>query len=114
MQARTLEPGLLPTFRIFILLTAITPVLAWRLAEPMLGIRGPLVKILRSDLVFFVILMIYTSWPWCREKMRLAFLPVALFVKTAEPVVRCYLTLSGFVPPAQWESFALIIMVQLA
>jgi signal transduction histidine kinase len=114
MHGRALQPGLLPTFRIFIVLTAITPVFAWRLAQPMLGIRGPLFKMLRSDLVFFVFLMIYTSWPWCRQKMGRAFLPVALIVKTAEPVVRSYLTLSGFVPPAQWEYFTLILMVRLA
>ena len=88
MQGRTLEPGLLPTFRFYIVLSAIVPAIAWRAGERMLGIRGPLFEVLRSDLVFFVFLMIYTSWPWCREKMGRAFLPVALILKTLDPVVR--------------------------
>ena len=109
-----LEPGLLPTLRLYIVLSSIGPAFEWRLAHSLLGVRGPLFGVLLPDALFFALLMVYTSWPLCRKKMGATFLPVALIVKTAQPLVGSYLTLRGFVTPGLWEYFTLLDMVRLA
>jgi signal transduction histidine kinase len=87
--------------------------LGWRWLDPVLGIRGPLLQVARPSLLFFVLLMIYTTWPWCREKMGRAFLPVALTVKAAQPFIGTYLTLTEFVPRTLWDYFLLVSVVRL-
>src|SRR5438067_712868 len=73
--AAPLEPGLLATLRLYIVLSAISPIVAQRMMGRLLGMRGSLLEIIRADVLFFVVLMVYTSWPWLRRKMGGAFLP---------------------------------------
>ena len=108
-----IQPGLLSALRLYIVLSTIVPLLGWRWLDPVLGIRGPLLQVARPNLLFFVLLMIYTTWPWCREKMGRAFLPVALIVKAAQPFIGTYLTLTGFVPRSLWDYFLLVSIVRL-
>ena len=84
-----LQPGLLATFRVFILLTALTPAIAWHMLETRLGVRGATFKV-TSETIFTIFLLVYTSWPWWRRKMGRAFFPLALLVKSAQPVVADY------------------------
>jgi signal transduction histidine kinase len=108
-----IQPGLLPALRIYIVLSAIVPVLGWRWMDPVLGLHAAPFKVYRLIIVSFVLLMIYTTWPWCRERMGRAFLPVALIVKAAQPFVGTYLTLTEFVPRPLWDYFMLVSMVRL-
>jgi signal transduction histidine kinase len=108
-----IQPGVLPALRVYIVLSAILPILGWRWLIAVLGIRGPVFKAIGPDIVFFVVLMLYTSWPWRRERMGRAFLPAALIVKAAQPFIGTYLTLMGFVPPSLWDYFMLVSMVRL-
>src|SRR5215472_11755292 len=109
----SIQPGLLPALRLYIVLSTIVPLLGWRWLDPVLGIRGPLFKVARPALFFFVLLMIYTTWPWCREKMGRAFLPVALIVKAVQPFIGTYLTLTEFIPRPLWDYFMLVSIVRL-
>src|SRR5579871_1111160 len=68
-RGAAIQPGLLPLLRLYIVVSAILPVFNWRLMDSVLGIRGPLLKVLRTDIVFFVVLITYTSLPWFRDKM---------------------------------------------
>src|SRR5579883_1993838 len=113
MQRCEIEPGLLPTFRIFVVFSAVATAVGARLAAPVFHFRDPFPNVLLIDAFSLLFLMIYTSWPWVQQKTGWAFLPLALIGKAVQPVVGSYLTLSGFVPPASWEYFALTGMVRL-
>src|SRR5438270_12551774 len=67
--AARLEPGLLWALRVYIVVSAIGPVVLQRLMDRLLGIRASLLEIIRADVLFFAVLMVYTSWPWLRQKM---------------------------------------------
>jgi signal transduction histidine kinase len=105
---------LLPTLRLYIVVSAISPVVTLRLMDRLLGMHGSFLEIIRADVLFFVVLMAYTSWPWLRREMGGAFLPVALIVKTAQALVGTYLASSPFVPGNMWENFVPIAMLRLA
>ncbi len=109
-----LQPGLLAAFRAFILVTGLTPAIAWRMMESQLGVRGPTLKVVRAETIFTIFLLVYTSWPWLRQKMGRAFFPVALVIKSAQPVIGTYLTLIGFVPQHLWEYFTLVSVLRIA
>jgi signal transduction histidine kinase len=113
MEQRALEPGLLLTFRGFVVFSAILPVLAMRQMAPVFGMREPPFKAFQVNAWTFVFLIVYTTWPWCRRRMGRVFLPVALIVKAIEPIAGGYLLQSEFVPPAYWEYFALTNVVRL-
>jgi len=108
-----LQPGLLATFRVFLLVTALTPALAWHMLETRLGVRGATFKVM-SETIFTIVLLVYTSWPWWRRKMGRAFFPLALLVKSAQPVVGDYLTLIWFVPLSSREYFTLLSVLRNA
>src|SRR5689334_13892104 len=98
-----LQAGLLPTFRIFLLVTTVTPVLAWRILESELDIHAPVLRVVMPEVALSIFLLFYTSIPWFRRKMGRAFFPVALILKATHPILGSYLAMVGFVPPNFWE-----------
>ena len=63
-----IQPGLLPALRLYIVLSTIVPLLGWRWLDPVLGIRGPLFKVARPSLFFFVLLMITLRGPGAAKR----------------------------------------------
>lgn len=112
MRGCALQPGLLAVLRLYIVLSAFFPPLTMWMMRRVLGVRGPFVKIVRVEAVFLVLLMIYTCWPWLRERLGQAFLPVVLIAKTLQPPLANYLAM-GLVAPEFWPYFALIGMMRL-
>lgn len=90
MKRTSLEPGLLQIFRWFV---------AGRLVLLLLSACSQLVqpepRILRYPLLGIVesaFLLCYLSWPWLRDRLGQAYLPLALIVASAGPIVEYALT----------------------
>lgn len=58
-----LQPGLLPLFRLFVLVTAITPAIAWGLLTMVTGVRCPVLGVVLPESIFAAFLLIYTPCP---------------------------------------------------
>ena len=91
MKRTPLEPGLLQIFRLFVggrvVLLSLT--LCSQLVQPEPRIlRYPLLGVVES-----VFLLGYLSWPWLRERLGKAYLPLALTVASAGPIVEYALTI---------------------
>ena len=90
MKRTSLEPGLLQVFRLFVggrlvlLLLSLCAQLIQR--EPRI-LRYPLPGIVGS-----VLLLGYLSWPWLRDRMGKAYLPLALAAASAGPIIEYALT----------------------
>ena len=90
MKRTSLEPGLLQVFRWFVagrlvlLLLSLCAQLIQR--EPRI-LRYPLLGIVESAL-----LLGYLSWPWLRDRLGRAYLPLALTVASAGPIIEYALT----------------------
>jgi len=112
MQPRPLQPGLLPTFRLFIVMSAVATALAWRQVAPALDMQvAP--AIYQFSAGSMVVLLLYTSSSRIRQALGGAFLPLALIFKAVQPVVGSYLAVSLFVPEPAREYFVLTIMMRL-
>ena len=112
MEPRPLQPGLLPTFRLFIVLSAVATVLAWSQVAPALDMQvAP--AIYHFSAWSMVLLLIYTFSSRIRQALGGAFLPLALIFKAVQPVVGSYVAVSFFVPEPAREYFVLTIMMRL-
>jgi len=112
MQSRPLQPGLLPTFRVFVVLSAVATVLAWRQVAPALEMRvAP--EIYQFSGWSMVLLLLYTYSSRIRQALGGAFLPLALIFKAVQPVVGSYVAVSFFVPEPARKYFILTIMMRL-
>ena len=112
MQPRPLQPGLLPTFRLFIVLSAVATVVAWRHVAPALDVQvAP--AIYQFSAWSMVVLLLYTFSSSLRQALGGAFLPLALIFKAVQPVVGSYVAVSFFVPEPAREYFVLTIMMRL-
>lgn len=113
MEPHRLQPGLLPTFRLFIVLSATASILAWWQVAPAFDVRGISSQVYQFSAGSLALLLIYTFSSRIRQALGSAFLPLALIVKAIHPVVGSYLALFVFVPQATREYFVLTIMVRL-
>ena len=112
MEPRPLQPGLLPTFRLFIVLSAVATAVAWRQVAPALDMRvAP--EVYQYSAGSLVVLLLYTFSSRMRRALGGTFLPLALLFKAVQPVVASYLVLSWFVPDGVREYFVLAIMMRL-
>ena len=112
MQPHPLQPGLLPTFRLFIVLSAIATVVAWRHVAPALDVQvAP--AIYQFSAWSMVVLLLYTFSSSLRQALGGAFLPLALIFKAVQPVVGSYVAVSFFVPEPARKYFVLTIMMRL-
>lgn len=115
MKRAPLEPGLLQVFRLAVgvrlILLAVSFFLQRVQAQPRLA-RYPLLGIVES-----ILLLIYLSWPSLRDRLRRAYLPVALVVASVGPILEHALTigfrLRGGVPArtAATDAWQLILVL---
>jgi len=91
MKRTSLEPGLLQVFRWFVggrLVLLLLSLCAQLIQREPRTLRYPLLGIAWS-----VFLLGYLSWPWLRERLGRAYLPLALTAASAGPIVEYALTL---------------------
>ena len=99
MKQTTLEPGLLQTLRVYVILMTILLPFVWRAFSQTLGVEGSLSQYLTPGQPVVVFLIIYLSFPWWQRRMGRAFLPVAFLLLAAQAIFGNYLTLQWLVPP---------------
>ena len=112
MKQTTLEPGLLQSLRVYVILMAFLVPLVWRSFSPMFGVEGLLQQFLTPGQVVLLFLVIYLSFPWWQRLMGRAFLPVAFILLGAQAVFGNYLTLHWYVPPPFRDIVATALMLR--
>ena len=106
MKQTTLEPGLLQTLRVYVILMTILLPFVWRAFSRTLGVEGSLSQYLTPGQPVVVFLIIYLSFPWWQRRMGRAFLPVAFLLLAAQAIFGNYLTLQWLVPPPMRDTAA--------
>jgi signal transduction histidine kinase len=100
MKERSIEPGLLQVFRIFILIRLLVIFISLRLQTLVQAQRGHLY--LGFLLLETTILLIYLIWPWLQKSLGKIYLPLALIYATAIPIfeqsVNILLRQGGIIP----------------
>lgn len=88
MSEPAIEPGLLSTFRLYIfvrlgvILATAGIYLSWYgFLQPLLA---PYLALFLGDVAF---MLVFISWPWLRRRLGRAYLPLALLVASAGPIV---------------------------
>jgi signal transduction histidine kinase len=112
MKQSPLEPGLLQTLRVYVVVTTILLSFLWRSYSPMFGVEGSLQRLITPGQPVLVFLVIYLFFPWWQQHMGRAFLPVAFILLAAQSVFGNYLTLQWLVAPPMQEAAALILMMR--
>ena len=112
MKQTTLEPGLLQTLRVYVIVTTILIPFIWHSYSPTLGVEGRLQRLITPGQPVLVFLVIYLFLPWWQHRMGRAFLPVAFILLAAQAVFGNYLTLQWLVPAPMREAAALMLMLR--
>lgn len=112
MKQTALEPGLLQTLRVYVILMAILITIVWRAFSPMFGVEAPFMQFITPGQPVLVFLVIYLLFPWWQRRMGRAFLPVAFILLAAQAVFGNYLTLQWLVPPPFREFAAMALMLR--
>jgi signal transduction histidine kinase len=106
MHATKIEPGLLPAFRWYAGLRL--AIALGLLALRGLGIEPPQIRLLYPGLLEAIFLLCYLSWPWLAAHTGRAYLPLALMVASAAPILNqaanIRLRLAMGLPPNQATS----------
>jgi signal transduction histidine kinase len=93
MKNADLEPGLLPTFRGLILLELCIILLGAFMGEQGKPVHPPAVVMVEGTLS--VGLLVYLSWPRLQHQLGAAYLPVAVMIAAALPLLEQYLFLQN-------------------
>src|SRR5437899_888442 len=103
MKPRPLEPGLLPAFRLYMILTAVfTPFIARLFGAPFgFNFAWDRYLLLLVPVPFFMVF--YASVPWFARHLGGAFLPLGLVLFTGQGLVEKYVTLAWIAPPPMLE-----------
>jgi signal transduction histidine kinase len=112
MKQTTLEPGLLQTLRVYVIVVTILIPFIWHSYSPMLGVEGSFQRLITPGQPVLVFLVIYLFLPWWQQHMGRAFLPLAFILLAAQSVFGNYLTLQWLVPPPMREAAALMLMLR--
>jgi len=112
MKQTTLEPGLLQTLRVYVVVTMILLPFLWHSYSSSFGVEGSLRRLITPGQPVIVFLAVYLFFPWWQQRMGRAFLPVAFILLAAQAVFGNYLTLQWLVPPPMRESAALVLMLR--
>ena len=110
MKQSTLEPGLLNTLRVYVIVLALLLPLIWHAFSPALGVEGSLQQFVTPGMPVLLFLVIYLSVPWWQRRMGRAFLPVAFLLLATQMVLGNYLSLQWRVP-APMRSFAALALM---
>ncbi|HSJ88360.1 MAG TPA: sensor histidine kinase [Anaerolineales bacterium] len=112
MKQSTLEPGLLQTLRVYVVVVTLLLPFIWRSYSPTLGVEGSLQRLITPGMPVLVFLIVYLFFPWWQQRMGGAFLPVAFLLLAVQAVFGNYLTLQWLVPPSKQEAAALMLMMR--
>ena len=112
MKQSTLEPGLLQTLRVYVVVVTLLLPFIWRSYSPTLGVEGSLQRLITPGMPVLVFLIVYLFFPWWQQRMGGAFLPVAFLLLAIQAVFGNYLTLQWLVPPSKQEAAALMLMMR--
>lgn len=86
-ESEHVEPGLLPVFRLFLVLQIILLITGQFFSLFLHEMRGELTKISTWYIVCLVALLGYLSWPWLRRTWGKFYVPVALVVAAILPIL---------------------------
>jgi signal transduction histidine kinase len=112
-RTRPLEPGLLPAFRLYMILSAVgTPLIA-RLFGRAFGFNLAWDRYLLLLLPVPLFLICYASVPWFARRLGYAYLPLGLVVFVSQALLEKFLTLAWLVPPPMFELAALSYLLRL-
>lgn len=112
MKQTTLEPGLLNTLRVYVLVSTILIPFMWHRFSPAFGVQGTLAQFLTPGEPVLIFLVIYLFMPWWQRRMEGLFLPVAFLLLAAQVILGNYLTLLWSVPPAMRAFASLALMLR--
>jgi signal transduction histidine kinase len=93
MKAAALEPGLLPTFRGLMLLELCVTLLGAFMGEQGKPVHLP--AVVMGVGILSVGLLVYLSWPGLQHRLGSAYLPVAIIIAAALPIIEQYLFLQS-------------------
>ncbi len=120
MKKDSLNSGLIAAFRFFVAIRVVVGVLAFIAQSQLLIDRFRMVETFAwLGLVDALFLLVYLSWPWLRERLGDYYLPIALAIAIAGPVIEYYLSI--FIEPAteinairalagQWEIVIVLLI----
>jgi signal transduction histidine kinase len=112
MKQTTLEPGLLQTLRVYMLLVTILLPVTWYSFSPRFGVEGDLQQLLPPGWPVLLFLVIYLWFPWWERRMGRLFMPAALLLLALQTVFGNYLTLQWLVPPPMRDFAAVALMMR--
>ena len=112
MKQSALEPGLLQTLRVYVVLIAILLPITWRSFSSTLGVEGRLQQFVTPGMPLILLLLIYMWIPWVERRMGHLFVPIGFLLLAAQAVLGNYLTLQWLVPPPMRETAALALMMR--
>ena len=112
MKRTTLEPGLLQTLRVYVVIMTILLPFIWHSYSPTLGVEGSFRQLFTPGQPVLVFLVVYLFFPWWQQHLGRAFLPVAYILLAAQAVFGNYLTLVWLVPAPLRDSAALMLMMR--
>jgi signal transduction histidine kinase len=112
MKQSTLEPGLLQTLRVYVLVIALLLPVTWHAFSPTFGVGGILQQLITPGMPILLLLLIYLWFPGWQQRMGRLFIPVAFLLLTAQAVLGNYLTLQWLVPPSMRGYAALALMLR--
>src|SRR5690349_13217574 len=115
LRGAALEPGILLSFRIYVVVTAVGPAYSfnlWRLLDPSVSLpmQSPVLAI---NLLFTGFLLVYIFQPWFRQRLGTAFFPLALLLQAAHPIARYYFLMPD-VQPALLEQYSVLSLARLS
>src|ERR1041385_7554001 len=113
MKQRPLEPGLLQTMRVYVVVALLLLPLIWRGIGVFTGIEAPLGGFLTPGQPVLLFMVFYLTVPWWQKHMGRFFLPVAIVLLAMQAIFGNYLALFWLVPPPARAGLALLFMVRV-
>src|ERR1044071_7145860 len=77
MKQTTLEPGLLQTLRVYVVVVTTLIPFIWHSYSPTLGVEGSFQQLFTPGQPVLLFLVVYLFLPWWQQRMGRAFLPIA-------------------------------------
>ena len=112
MKQSTLEPGLLQTLRVYVVLIAVLLPIIWRSFSQTLGVEGTLQQFVTPGMPLILLLLIYMWFPGLEQRMGRLFVPVGFLLLAAQAILGNYLTLQWLVPPPMRDFTAVALMMR--
>ncbi|HET9908523.1 MAG TPA: sensor histidine kinase [Anaerolineales bacterium] len=112
MKQSTLEPGLLQTLRVYVVLIAVLLPITWRSFSPTLGVAGGLQQFVTPGMPLILLLLIYMWFPGLERRIGRLFVPIGYLLLAAQAILGNYLTLQWLVPPPMHDFAAVTLMLR--